>query len=509
MTNRFLFCLCTLILVFLIFWLYYPILSHLINKINTSQDFDYAYLTPLILGFLLLDKREALRSVIKISDMRGFLVFVLGIIMFWIGELAGEYYIQYLSIIIVLLGLVLSLFGLKFLKHLACIFLTVIFFIPFPDLFTRLATSQLQLLSSSLGVKILRIFGKSVYLEGNIIDLGGYKLQVVDACSGLRYVLPLLVLSILLGCFLNLSIWARLFLLAVSVPVAILANALRIASISIIGEYFGFDIIKGTFHSFEGFYVFIFALCLLVLIAFMLKRLFKSNVSISSKFKEDRISSFNINFHSWMLVTIMTTVVIVSLVIHVFVNFREVVPISESLDKFPMKLNGWVGKRNLMSRELIEELDFSSYVLADFHDPNGHVVNLYVAYYETQRKGESIHSPATCLRSSGWTFLNAGPVYVDVPGEGRLKVHSALLQKLNQKQEVFYWFQQGARVIDNIFALKWYVFWDALTRQRTDGALIRIMTPLYEGEDLDDAELRLKDFAQVAIPELKKFLPDK
>ena len=145
----------------------------------------------------------------------------------------------------------------------------------------------------------------------------------------------------------------------------------------------------------------------------------------------------------------------------------------------------------------------------EYLNPAGQSVNLYVAYYESQRKGESIHSPGSCLPGSGWLFDEAGSVTLQPPGPDArpLKVNRAFMQKLDRKQLSYYWFPQRGRNLTNAYQLKWYVFWDALTMQRTDGALVRLITPVYPVESPKKADERLTRFTWMVVPLLETYLP--
>ena len=137
-------------------------------------------------------------------------------------------------------------------------------------------------------------------------------------------------------------------------------------------------------------------------------------------------------------------------------------------------------------------------------------VNLYVAWYDSQQSGRSAHSPSTCLPGGGWEMKEFGQV--DVPGvavEGRqLRVNRALIAMGPNRQLVYYWFQQRGRVLTNEYLVKWYLFWDALTRRRTDGALVRLTAPLVEGQDVTEADRELADFARETAPRLRAYIPD-
>ena len=162
-----------------------------------------------------------------------------------------------------------------------------------------------------------------------------------------------------------------------------------------------------------------------------------------------------------------------------------------------------------MEQQFIDALDLSDYTIVDYQNDRGRAVNFYVAYYESQRKGESIHSPATCLPSSGWNFEQAGEIAVQIPGGRRLRVRRALMSKGDMRQVVYYWFPQRGRDLTNAYQLKFYAFWDALTKHRTDGALVRLITPVYADETVAAADRRLQEFLRQVVPVLDTYLPGK
>ena len=191
------------------------------------------------------------------------------------------------------------------------------------------------------------------------------------------------------------------------------------------------------------------------------------------------------------------------------IEFREKTPVAKPFAQFPLHVGDWGGKRDVIEQEFIDGLEFSDYVVVDYRNPAGQVVNFYTAYYESQRKGESIHSPETCLPGAGWEFKKAGTVTLPIQtrrGEP-MTVNKALVELGAARQLSFFWFPQRDRVLTNAWQLKIYNFWDALTRQRTDGALVRLITPVYPNESLEDADKRLVAFTKEIVPVLNEFLP--
>jgi EpsI family protein len=219
--------------------------------------------------------------------------------------------------------------------------------------------------------------------------------------------------------------------------------------------------------------------------------------------------------HVWLFQPMFIVTVILlgtTLAISRTVDFREKIPAKKDLAQFPLKIDKWTAdRRQRMAQQFLDVLDLSEYVIMDYKNADNKKINFYVAYYESQRKGESIHSPATCLPGSGWTFDQSGTVKITgVPGKHRTyEVNRALMQFGNNKQVTYYWFPARGRILNNAYQLKIYNFWDALTKQRTDGALVRLITRVYDGEKLVDAEKRLQNFVRDVAPVLDEYLPGK
>jgi len=148
--------------------------------------------------------------------------------------------------------------------------------------------------------------------------------------------------------------------------------------------------------------------------------------------------------------------------------------------QFPMAVGQWNGTPGRLESFYLDVLKVSDYLIADFVGPDKRLVNFYAAYYVSQRKGESAHSPRSCIPGGGWEIASLTERDIQAaPGGGRpLRVNRALIQKGEEKQLVYYWFQQRGRMLTNEYMVKWYLFWDALTRNRTDGALVRLITPV-------------------------------
>ena len=499
----------------LLFLVYLSSFEGLMEKWS-RDDYSYCYLIPFIVLYLLWEKKNHFLSIESKTDWRGIGGVIIGLVCFWLGELGGEFYIIYISFWLILMGLCLLHFGVQKIKPILFPLFFILTMFPLPYFVNNRITLSLKIMSSKLGVMMMHLYGMSAYREGNVIDLGFTKLQVVDACSGLRYLFPMIILSILISYFLRCRFWKKIVLIVSSIPLTILTNALRIALTGILSEKFGSKVVEGFFHDFEGWLIFMVTLGVMLGEIWVMNRLFPEVVHIEgdsngevTRWAVGTDADVGSQKKGLLQPQFFVSVVLLglTLVLSQGIEFRPAIPISKPLKQFPMQINAWSGKEHSMEAKIIDALDFSDYVMADYMNDKGWAINFYVAYYENQQKGEAIHSPATCLRGGGWEFKQSGKSFVDL-GDGRgLPVNRALIQNGQHKQIAYYWFPMRGRNLTNAFEMKWFNFWDALTRQRTDGALVRVIAPVGEGESLGTAESRLQGFVKAVVPVLNTYLP--
>jgi EpsI family protein len=188
---------------------------------------------------------------------------------------------------------------------------------------------------------------------------------------------------------------------------------------------------------------------------------------------------------------------------------EETPPTRQTFLEFPMEVSEWRGTPMAMEKHYVDTLRFDDYLLADFHGPASAPVNFYIAYYRSQKKGQSTHSPKTCLPGGGWEMTSLTETSVTNAETGKeFHVNRVVIQKGNDRQVVLYWFKQRERLVTNEYAVKALLFWDALVRRRSDGALIRLTAPLLPGEDETAADRRLQEFASLVQPMMSAYVPD-
>jgi exosortase len=166
----------------------------------------------------------------------------------------------------VLAGTVIFMAGWEHLSILAFPIAFLLLMIPIPAIVFNKLAFPLQLVASRFGEAVLTTLGVPVLREGNVITLATTSLEVAEACSGIRSLISLLTVAIVYGCFLESRVWVRIALALAAIPVAIVANGVRVAGTGLTAHYFGAEAAEGFFHSFSGFLVFLVAFLLLLII---------------------------------------------------------------------------------------------------------------------------------------------------------------------------------------------------------------------------------------------------
>jgi EpsI family protein len=187
---------------------------------------------------------------------------------------------------------------------------------------------------------------------------------------------------------------------------------------------------------------------------------------------------------------------------------EKVVP-HAPLAEFPMLLGRWSGANVPLPARIVKAVGLDDYLNRIYQDGSGAPVTLYISYYASQRTGQTIHSPKNCLPGAGWQPLESRRLAIPLPGRGPLIVNDYDVARDAARVLVLYWYQERGRDIASEYAAKFWLTADALTRDRTDGALVRVTTPVPDaGRDLAQAQRRAVAFLRTVLPHLAKFIPN-
>jgi exosortase D (VPLPA-CTERM-specific) len=424
-----------------------------------------------------------------------------------IGQLSAIFVLPQVGFVVTLIGIVLALGGYSLLRVTFVPIAFLLFAIPLPYFVDSILTLRLQLISSELGAAVIRLFRIPVYLDGNIIDLGNYQLAVAEACSGLRYLFPLLSLSFLAAYLFQASFLQRAIVFLSAVPITIFMNGLRIGLVGILVSMWGTAQAEGLLHLFEGWVIFIACAALLMAEIFMFAKLSGKRVFDVFYVPVPTVSAPQSGAKSWGPMAVCVAVLLATgAAVSFLSDRRELVPERTPFAGFPVRLGAWQGLPSTLAPNIKDALHLDDYILADYREPNRSPVNLYVAYYASQRQGESPHSPIVCIPGGGWQITHFERTSAVTSGQV-LPFNRVVVAHDSQRMLVYYWFDERGRMIANEWWSKWYLFSDAILENRTDAALIRLTTPIRSSEPVQAADGRLSAFVRVVVPALKGYLP--
>jgi len=497
--------------------LFYDGLEVMVDWWMTREEYGHGIMIPFIVAFLIWQKKDKLEAIQFTNSVGGFLLVLLGIMLYFLGELSSIYILIQYAFLLTLIGVILSIIGFRSFKVIFVPLLMLFFMLPLPNFLFNDLSAQLQLISSQLGVAVIRLFDISVYLEGNIIDLGVYKLQVVEACSGLNYLFPLMTLGFIASYFFTGSLWKKAVIFLSSIPITIFMNSLRIGMIGVTVEYWGIEMADGVLHDFEGWAVFMSCIFILVIEMWVLAKIGTDKLSLREAFgvefpDETPENAIKSRFMMSQSFTYSLLLILVVLPVSFALEQRsETIPERNTFSEFPLKMGQWGGTTDVLESDIIDTLKLTDYMLANYRKDNmRESVNFYSAYYSSQRKESTTHSPRACIPGGGWQIseMKTIPIEVKASTDKVLFVNRLVIQKNKTKQLVYYWFKQRNRNITNEQMIKWYFFVDSLFKQRTDGALIRVTTMVPDGAAIEDADARLIDFINHVDTVLSDYVPD-
>lgn len=251
---------------------YFPVWTGLIGAWSRSDEYSHGFLIVPICLYIARQKRDFLAATPLKPRAWGFVLVALSLGLYIFSYFAEIATTASLSMVAVFIGSLVYLYGWKHTKGLAFPLFLLLFMIPVPGQIYAEATIPLQLLVSKVSVWAAANLGLAIYREGNVVHLPGLTLEVVQACSGLRSMVSLLVLAAVLGYFTMKSNMPRTALFVSAIPISIVVNILRVLGLAMAWDWFSYDLTKGPGHTVSGIMVFGLALLFMVMARDLLVR---------------------------------------------------------------------------------------------------------------------------------------------------------------------------------------------------------------------------------------------
>jgi exosortase D (VPLPA-CTERM-specific) len=482
---------------------FYPVAQKLMMRWD-SGDNSYCYLILPLFLYLSWEKRTEFHFGQLSWNLWGLVPVGLSLVMIIAGELSSVETGLYTGVWICIVGVMFVLYGAR-LRQLIFPILILAFIVPMPPFVNSMLTFNLKLMASGLATIMLRLAGFSVLQDGNIIDLGVTQMQVVDACSGLRYLMPLILMALLFGYFYGQRLWQKIVLLALVLPLSIVVNGLRIFGTGMLYVWGYPEMAEDFFHDFSGWLVFMTAAGILFGTSLLLRRIGSGEKKIP--LNDPGSTPTSLKRQAAITIAICLFFTGSGWALQKLPAARNL-PDRSTFDSFPMQIGQWSAKRNYLSDEILGSLWADDYVSAIYQRPGSlNSIQLLIPFYNYQGTRHTAHAPQSCMLGSGWALTGSKERLVDVGNGEQIPMSLSVWQKGEYRVCGAYFFLMRGRVITSPWANKLHLIIDAVTKRRTDGALVRMEVVVAPGQSVEDVKAKIEEFVKELWPILPSYVP--
>ena len=513
-------------------FLYANVLTKLGYDWWTDENYSHGLLVPFVISFIVWSEFDVLKKAVeKPRVLLGFAIIIVALVMLLGGVLGAELFVQRISLVLILLGIVVYFFGANILQLLVVPFALLLFAIPIPQIVFNKIAFPLQIYASQIAVWGIRLFGVPTVRKGNVFEIlpdGATQtiaLEVVEACSGIRSLMTLVTLALILAyftrdkkhnadggwliCFKSFDFWRTVILMLSAIPIAVLTNAGRVTAIGVLTYHYGKKATESFWHDLSGWLVYVVALLILFGINSGLKFISRK---VANKQSEEKISSINIQHSAlgtqhqvWLLVGILF---FGGVFINWFQQRGEAEVSRKPLSEMSKTLGYWrqKGDEIRFSEQTESVLRTSDYTMREYVLPDGRLGNVYVGYYASQRTGATYHSPQNCLPGAGWVMKEPETVEIKTLEGKTFRANRYRIENGIYDEIMIYWYQGRGRAEASEYQDKIHTVWDSIFRSRSDGAMIRVMTSV--GNDEQKATEAAIDLSAQTADALDEFVPE-
>ncbi|WP_209425312.1 VPLPA-CTERM-specific exosortase XrtD [Pararhodobacter sp. SW119] len=483
-----------------------------------TPEYSHGPLIPVLSALLFLRqlKTVPIETGTTLNRWPGLALLVFSLALAFAGKMIGIGDIVAYGLILWWGAVLLISFGWQTGKHFWPPIVHLVYMLPLPGALYFGMSTFLQGISSEMGVALLHLLRVPVYLEGNIIDLGDFKLHVAEACSGLRYLFPILSFSYVFAVLYQGPMWHKALLLVAAAPITVILNSVRIAIAGVIVQHWGVDWVEGFTHFFEGWVIFLSAVALLVLLSWILLQLRRPRVGVLQALDLDTTGLGTQAMRLRLIEPSRTLIfgallgLVLGLVWQAIPEREPVVVTRDPFGAFPHQLGGWQATPlPPLDPQVAQILAADDYHSAILRNPRADApVELFMAWYSDQMRG-GVHSPEVCLPGGGWEIARLERIDVSEEfGNGAtFTLNRAVIQRGMERSLVYYWYEQQGQRTASEFTAKMQLMSGKLRNGRQDSAIVRLITPIGVEEPQQVAEQRLRDALGEVLEPLPRFVP--
>lgn len=473
-----------------------------------NDDNSYCYLILPVFFYLCWEEKKQFQLNVFSWNGWGLLAAVCSILLIFLGELGSAETLLFLGLWGCMTSIIITSYGPRS-KRLLFPIVVLLFIVPLPPFANQLITFKFKLLASALSAEMLRLVGISVLQEGNILDLGLGKLEVVDACSGLRYLMSLVLLALFMGYYFVRQWWKKALLLLMVFPLLIFLNSTRIFMTGILTISGHAELTHGAFHDITGIIFFLVAGIIFYFIAKLLNHIQAPPFNGHQREAEPLMAAPEGNRLTSLPIILLCLLFLAGGIAFHKIPNASTSPHREKFNSFPLSLGPWQGQRHSLSDEILNVLWADDYLNATYvNNDTKNLMYLLIPFYEYQGTRHTAHAPQSCLLGGGFTIKDTQERKIALSDGTSISIMTMQMLKNEDKLLASYFFLQRGRVITNPWLNKYYLMVDAITKNRTDGALVRVEMTIPPNQNVEDASAIQDDFIKKIWPLLKEYVPE-
>lgn len=476
--------------------------------VMADSYYSHGFLVPLLSLGIAWTRRNELRNAPRDVSAAGFVWLVGGLFLMLLGDFLGFRVFAHVSIVPILAGLIMLLYGKTAARLLWFPLFFLLFMVPIPPSLTQSVTLHLKLIAAELAVRLARLMTLPMVREGSYIHFGQDKLLIGEVCGGLRSLISLLAVGALATYFSRTRPWARAVLLGMTVPIAIVANVVRIFLLCVVGYFWGSDFAAGRFHDISGIVIFVTAFALFFALEAYLRRVAPQAEPEEGKPAEAPPPRPGARPRRTVVALFAVSVMLLLGTYGAHAAILKSQGVSSAPKEVEFDIPAQIGRFKQrgqdapISERIMTKLETSSIMSRLYTEPHGWPVELTIVYAGRTRR--SIHFPEVCMTGDGWDILEQKGRQVGFLFEAKQLV----LVKGDNRQAVLYWFKTGDVLTGNYFLNALYWAKNQVTSGSPTSAMVKLACPIPPGPGGEDAAFSvLEEFALRFTPVLRESVP--
>jgi EpsI family protein len=484
--------------------LYGQTLAGLVQEWSTQEESSHGFLVlPICFILLRANRRQLQRLPIEPSRGAGPLVMSAAGLFLILGEVGSIFILNQISMLVMLVGLVLTLLGVRFMVSLSFPLSYLLFMLPSLTGVVLTWNWQFQLATAKMAVFFLQLLRIPAQLDENHIILPSIILTVASSCSGARYLISILALALPLGYLVLRQPRHRIIQAVLALTIGITTNWMRVVLIGL-WAHFGGRVVHGPLHILQALSVAWAAFAGLFVVTWALSRMESRGARCileNEEYPSVATNSGHRLSRSWHHAWVQAGLLLLAVIAYLSVYYRGPVPLKRSFATFPSTIGQWVEARGKREMPFLRVVGAEEELHRIYVGSGKERLHLYVAYFEYQQQGKEAASYLTAPLHQGAQKLLVVSGHSEVGGARTFAANRV------ENHQILFWYDINGRILAKSLSAKASTIWDALTWGKTNGALVMVYRELEQNVTQESNSAELKDFATEVLPILRNYLP--